>query len=70
MSLYDSSWARLLWMTSLRWVSSTETGSTGWNPSRRGVLDERLGDGDRLDAEGGLAHLVAGQIGPGPVADR
>ena len=34
-----------------------------------GVLDEGLGNRDRPDAEGGFAHLVARQIGPGAVAD-
>ena len=34
-----------------------------------GVLDEGLGNRDRPYAEGGFAHFVARQIGPGAVAD-
>ena len=56
-------------MTSLRWVSSTETGSIGLKPCALDVLDEGLGNRDRLHAESRLAHFVAGHIGPGPVAD-
>ena len=69
MSLYDRSWARLLWMTSERWVSSTETGSIGLKPCAPRLLDEGFGDGDGPDAEGGLAHLFAGQVGFRTVAE-
>ena len=56
-------------MTSLKWVSMTETGSTGLKPARLASLTNASGMRDRLHAERRFADFVAGEVGARSVAD-